>query len=83
MTLLRRSNCRSVPQQAALVLKKLVEPSDLNARIYSQKGTLILDSDTLFGRGTPRQTARALTLQPRRTMARRVSRISGPAFTTG
>lgn len=36
------------PQQASLVLKKLVGPADLKARIYSQKGTLILDSDTLF-----------------------------------
>ncbi len=38
------------PQQASLVLKKLVGPADLKARIYSQKGTLILDSDTLFSR---------------------------------
>ncbi|MGQ0455427.1 MAG: stimulus-sensing domain-containing protein [Hyphomicrobium sp.] len=39
------------PQQAALVLKKLVGPTDLKARVYSQKGTLILDSDALFTRG--------------------------------
>ena len=38
------------PQQAALVLKKLVGPADLKARLYSQKGTLILDSDTLFSK---------------------------------
>jgi two-component system sensor histidine kinase ChvG len=36
------------PSQAALVLKKLVKPTNLKARVYSQKGTLILDSDTLF-----------------------------------
>lgn len=36
------------PQQAALVLKKVVGPANLKARVYSQKGTLILDSDTLF-----------------------------------
>jgi two-component system, OmpR family, sensor histidine kinase ChvG len=38
------------PQQAAVVLKKLVGPANLKARIYSQKGTLILDSDTLFSK---------------------------------
>ena len=38
------------PQQASRVLKKLVGPADLKARIYSQKGTLILDSDTLFSK---------------------------------
>ena len=38
------------PQQASLVLKKLVGPADLTARIYSQRGTLILDSDTLFAK---------------------------------
>ena len=41
------------PQQAALVLKKLVGPANLKARIYSQKGTLILDSDTLFSKSPP------------------------------
>lgn len=41
------------PQQASLVLKKLVGPADLTARIYSQKGTLILDSDTLFAKARP------------------------------
>ena len=41
------------PQQAALVLKKLVGPANLKARIYSQKGTLILDSDTLFSKAPP------------------------------
>lgn len=38
------------PQQASLVLRKLVGPADLKARIYSQKGTLILDSDALFAK---------------------------------
>ena len=41
------------PQQAAVVLKKLVGPANLKARIYSQKGTLILDSDTLFSNTPP------------------------------
>ena len=41
------------PQQAALVLKKLVGPADLRARIYSQKGTLILNSETLFSKDNP------------------------------
>jgi two-component system, OmpR family, sensor histidine kinase ChvG len=41
------------PQQAALVIKKLVGPANLKARIYSQKGTLILDSDTLFSKAPP------------------------------
>lgn len=41
------------PQQAARVLKKLVGPADLKARVYSQKGTLILDSDTLFAKSAP------------------------------
>ena len=36
------------PHQAAIVLKKLVGPADLRARIYSPKGTLILNSETLF-----------------------------------
>ncbi len=44
------------PQQAALVLKKLVGPTDLKARVYSQKGTLILDSDVLFSRGAAPST---------------------------
>ena len=39
------------PQLSALVLKKLVGPADLKARIYSSKGTLILDSETLFSKG--------------------------------
>lgn len=38
------------PQQAALVLKKLVGPANLKARVYSLKGSLILDSDTLFSK---------------------------------
>jgi two-component system, OmpR family, sensor histidine kinase ChvG len=41
------------PQQAAVVIKKLVGPANLKARIYSQKGTLILDSDTLFSKTPP------------------------------
>ena len=38
------------PERATPVLKKLIQPTDLIARIYSPKGTLIVDSDTLFGR---------------------------------
>lgn len=55
------------PQQASLVLKKLVGPADLTARIYSQKGTLILDSDTLFGKARPDDAAapEAFEQQPR------------------
>ncbi len=54
------------PQQAALVLKKLVGPADLKARIYSQKGTLILDSDTLFSKAPPDPaSAVPLEQQPR------------------
>ena len=49
------------PQQAALVLKKLVGPADLKARIYSQKGTLILDSDTLFSKTPPEPVEQILT----------------------
>lgn len=41
------------PQQSALILKKLVGPANLKARIYSQNGTLILDSDTLFSKSGP------------------------------
>jgi two-component system sensor histidine kinase ChvG len=36
------------PHQAAVVLRKLVGPASLKARIYSAKGTLILNSETLF-----------------------------------
>lgn len=36
------------PHQAAIILRKLVCPADLKARIYSVKGTLILNGDTLF-----------------------------------
>jgi len=36
------------PHQAAMVLRKLVGPASLKARIYSAKGTLILNSETLF-----------------------------------
>ena len=38
------------PERAAPVLKKLIQPTDLSARIYSPKGTLIVDSEVLFGR---------------------------------
>ena len=38
------------PHQAAMVLRKLVGPASLKARIYSAKGTLIINSDTLFSR---------------------------------
>lgn len=41
------------PERATPILKKLIQPTDLIARIYSPKGTLIVDSDTLFGRGEP------------------------------
>lgn len=56
------------PQQASLVLKKLVGPADLKARIYSQKGTLILDSDTLFSKSpadSPVQPAAVTEERPR------------------
>ncbi len=36
------------PHQATIILRKLVGPADLKARIYSAKGTLILNGDTLF-----------------------------------
>ncbi len=36
------------PQGAASVLRKLVGPAELTARVYSTKGTLILDSEVLF-----------------------------------
>ena len=36
------------PHQAAVILRKLVGPASLKARIYSTKGTLILNSETLF-----------------------------------
>ena len=45
------------PERAAPVLKKLIRPTDLQARIYSPKGTLIADSETLFGRASPEQPA--------------------------
>lgn len=38
------------PERATPILKKLIQPTDLIARIYSPKGTLIVDSDTLFGK---------------------------------
>ena len=38
------------PERAAPVLKKLIRPTDLQARIYSPKGTLIVDSETLFSK---------------------------------
>jgi two-component system sensor histidine kinase ChvG len=36
------------PHLAAVLLRKLVGPASLNARIYSAKGTLIINSETLF-----------------------------------
>jgi two-component system sensor histidine kinase ChvG len=36
------------PHLAAVILRKLVGPASLKARIYSAKGTLILNSETLF-----------------------------------
>jgi two-component system sensor histidine kinase ChvG len=36
------------PHQAAMVLRKLVGPASVMARVYSAKGTLIINSDTLF-----------------------------------
>jgi two-component system sensor histidine kinase ChvG len=38
------------PERATPILKKLIQPTDLIARIYSPKGTLIVDSDMLFGK---------------------------------
>ena len=54
------------PQQAAMVLKKLVGPADLKARIYSQKGTLILNSETLFSKTNATQTPQSRTMSRRR-----------------
>ncbi|MFA5955288.1 stimulus-sensing domain-containing protein [Hyphomicrobium sp.] len=42
------------PHQAAIILRKLVGPADLKARIYSSKGTLILNGDTLFSNDNTR-----------------------------
>jgi two-component system sensor histidine kinase ChvG len=36
------------PHQAAIILRKLVGPANLKARVYSAKGTLILNGDALF-----------------------------------
>jgi two-component system sensor histidine kinase ChvG len=36
------------PHLAAVILRKLVGPASLKARIYSAKGTLIINSETLF-----------------------------------
>lgn len=41
------------PHQVAVVLRKLIGPTDLIARVYSANGTLIVDSDTLFSFKTP------------------------------
>lgn len=41
------------PHQAAIVLRKLVGPVNLKARIYSTKGSLILNSETLFSNPDP------------------------------
>jgi two-component system, OmpR family, sensor histidine kinase ChvG len=45
------------PERAAPVLKKLIQPTDLSARIYSPKGTLIVDSEVLFGRANGQDAA--------------------------
>lgn len=45
------------PERAAPVLKKLIQPTDLSARIYSPKGTLIVDSEVLFGRANGQESA--------------------------
>jgi two-component system sensor histidine kinase ChvG len=45
------------PHQAAMVLRKLVGPAKLKARIYSAKGTLILNSETLFSDDDPHASA--------------------------
>jgi two-component system sensor histidine kinase ChvG len=39
------------PHLAAIVIRKVVGPADLEARIYSTRGSLILNSDTLFSNG--------------------------------
>ena len=52
------------PQQAASVLKKLVGPANLNARIYSAKGTLILDGETLFSRAPSEVSKPAAANEP-------------------
>jgi two-component system sensor histidine kinase ChvG len=39
------------PHLAAVVIRKVVGPADLEARIYSTRGSLILNSDTLFSNG--------------------------------
>ncbi len=49
------------PHQAAVVLKKVVGPADLKARIYSAKGTLILNGDTLFSNDEPSSEQASLT----------------------
>jgi two-component system sensor histidine kinase ChvG len=41
------------PHQAAVVIRKLVGPAELKARIYSAKGSLILNSETLFSNDDP------------------------------
>lgn len=48
------------PHQAAIILKKLVGPANLKARIYSAKGTLILNGETLFSNDDP--TAEAVAV---------------------
>ncbi len=45
------------PERAAPVLRKLIRPTDLKARIYSPKGTLIIDSEMLFARQSPERAA--------------------------
>ena len=52
------------PHQAAIVLRKLVGPADLKARIYSPKGSLILNSETLFGKDDATEDTAAADNEP-------------------
>lgn len=52
------------PHQAAIVLRKLVGPADLKARIYSPKGSLILNSETLFGKDSATEDSAAADDEP-------------------
>ena len=52
------------PHQAAIVLRKLVGPADLKARIYSPKGSLILNSETLFAKDDAGEDSAAADNEP-------------------
>ena len=52
------------PHQAAIVLRKLVGPADLKARIYSPKGSLILNSETLFAKDNAGEDSAAADNEP-------------------